>query len=40
LASPLAATVELSTNDYVEVWAERFDGSGNMLTVSLNLIVD
>jgi hypothetical protein len=40
LASPLAATVELSTNDYVEVWAERFDGTGNMLTVSLNLIVD
>jgi hypothetical protein len=40
LASPLAATVELSTNDYVEVWAERFSGSGDMLTVSLNLIVD
>jgi hypothetical protein len=40
LASPLAATVELSTNDYVEVWAERYSGSGDMLTVSLNLIVD
>ena len=40
LAAPLAATVELSTNDYVEVWAERFQGNGDMLTVSLNLIVD
>lgn len=37
LAIPLVATVELSTNDYVEIWAERYTGSGSMLTVSLNL---
>nr|WP_315223788.1 hypothetical protein [uncultured Flavobacterium sp.] len=24
-------------NDYIEIWGERFDGSGNMQTVSLNL---
>jgi hypothetical protein len=40
LAIPLNAIVELSTNDYIEVWAERFSGTGNMLTVSMNLVVD
>lgn len=38
LALPIIGTVELKTNDYIEIWAERLDGSGNMQTVSLNLI--
>ena len=38
LALPIIGTVELKTNDYLEIWAERFSGSGNMLTVSFNLI--
>jgi hypothetical protein len=40
VAIPLVSTVELAPNDYIEVWAERFSGTGNMLTVSLNLSVD
>lgn len=40
LAIPLGTIVELSTNDYIEVWVERFSGTGNMLTVSMNLIVN
>ncbi|AFL80450.1 hypothetical protein Aeqsu_0948 [Aequorivita sublithincola DSM 14238] len=38
LALPIIGTIELKTNDYIEIWAERFDGAGNMNTVSLNLI--
>ncbi|MFD2914608.1 cell wall anchor protein [Psychroserpens luteus] len=37
-ALPLVGTVELEPNDYVEVWVERYTGSGDLLTVSLNLI--
>lgn len=37
LSLPVVGTVQLKTNDYIEVWAERYDGSGNMSTVSLNL---
>jgi hypothetical protein len=37
---PVVATVSLTTNDYIEVWVQRFSGSGNVLTVSLNLVVD
>ncbi|UQD55220.1 hypothetical protein [Flavobacterium sp. K5-23] len=40
IAIPIVTTVELTTNDYIEVFAERFTGSGNMLTVSLNLVVN
>lgn len=40
LAVPFQTIVELSPNDYVEVFAQRFNGSGNILTVSLNLIVN
>jgi hypothetical protein len=40
LAVPIEVLVELSTNDYVEVFAQRYSGSGNILTVSLNLIVN
>lgn len=37
LALPIVGTIELSQNDYIEIWAERYSGSGNMNTVSLNL---
>lgn len=37
LALPLVATVQLKKDDNIEIWAERYDGSGNMQTVSLNL---
>ena len=40
LAIPIEAIVELTTNDYVEVFAQRFSGTGNTLTVSLNLVVN
>ena len=39
LAFPLQCAVELSPNDYVEVYAERYSGTSNMLTVSLNLFM-
>ena len=38
-ALPIVGTVELEPNDYVEVWVERYSGSGDLLTVSLNLII-
>ncbi|MGH2665551.1 hypothetical protein [Flavobacterium sp.] len=38
-AFPLQCAVELSPNDYVEVFAERFSGTSNMLTVSLSLFM-
>lgn len=37
LALPIIGTVELNKNDYIEIFAERFSGAGNMSTVSLNL---
>lgn len=37
LALPIVGTVQLNKNDYIEIWAERYEGSGNMQTVSLNL---
>lgn len=37
IALPVVGTVQLKKDDYIEIWAERFDGSGNMQTVSLNL---
>jgi hypothetical protein len=39
-AATILSKVELTTNDYLEVWVSRFSGSGNMLTVSLNLVVN
>ena len=36
-AAAIVATVQLSTNDYIEVWAERYSGTGGLLLVSLNL---
>ncbi|WP_339918975.1 hypothetical protein [uncultured Flavobacterium sp.] len=40
LAIPIGTTLELSPTDYIEVFAERYSGSGNMLTVSLNLSIN
>ena len=40
LAVPIPTIVELSTNDYVEVYAGRVNGSGNVSTVSLNLSIN
>ncbi|WP_074722094.1 hypothetical protein [Flavobacterium frigoris] len=40
LAVPFQSIVELAPNDYVEVFAQRFNGTGNILTVSMNLIVN
>lgn len=40
LAPPIETIVELTTNDYIEVFAQRFSGTGNILTVSLNLVVN
>lgn len=37
LALPIIGTVQLRRDEYIEIWAERFDGSGNMQTISLNL---
>ncbi len=37
-AAAVVGTVELSEGDYVEVWAERWSGSGGLILVSLNLI--
>ncbi|WP_417236144.1 hypothetical protein [Bizionia paragorgiae] len=39
IALPIIGTIELKTDDYIEVWAERFSGNGDMLTVSLNLTI-
>lgn len=37
LALPIVGTVQLKKDEYIEIWAERYDGSGNMQTISLNL---
>lgn len=37
LSLPIVGAVSMSTGDYIEIWAERYSGSGNMSTVSLNL---
>jgi len=37
LALPIVGTVQMKTGDYLEIYAERYDGTGNMQTVSLNL---
>ena len=36
-AVSLVGSIDLVQGDYIEVWAERFTGGGNLLTVSLNL---
>lgn len=37
IALPIIGTVQLKTGDIIEIWAERYDGSGNLSTVSYNL---
>lgn len=37
VALPIIGSVQMKTGDYIEIWAERYDGLGNLSTVSLNL---
>lgn len=37
-ALAITGTVELESDEYIEVWVERYEGSGSVLTVSLNLV--
>lgn len=37
MALPIVGTVQMKTGDYIEIWAERYAGSGDIQTVSLNL---
>ncbi|WP_396601404.1 hypothetical protein [Algibacter sp. R77976] len=39
-AVSIVGSIQLTQGDYIEVWAERFTGSGNLLTVSLNVIAE
>jgi len=39
-AATILSTVEMSTNDYLEVWVSRYSGTGDVKTVSLNLVVN
>lgn len=36
-ALPIIGSVQLKTGDFIEIFAERYEGSGNLSTVSLNL---
>lgn len=36
-AAAIVGTIELAPDDYIEVWVERYSGSGGLLMVSLNL---
>ncbi|ULC60848.1 hypothetical protein MBM09_07565 [Flaviramulus sp. BrNp1-15] len=36
-AVPIVASLLMAPGDYIEVWAERYSGGGNLLTISLNL---
>lgn len=37
LALPIIGSVQLKKDEYIEIWAEKYEGTGNMQTVSLNL---
>ncbi|MBF4464285.1 hypothetical protein [Flavobacterium sp. LC2016-12] len=37
VAVPIIGSVQMKTGDIIEIWAERYDGLGNLSTVSLNL---
>lgn len=37
LALPIVGAIQMKKEDYIEIYAERFDGSGNISVVSLNL---
>jgi hypothetical protein len=38
-STPIQCVVEMNPGDYIEVFANRFDGDSNILTVSLNLFM-
>lgn len=38
-ATPIVGTIDLEPGDYIEVWAERFSGTGQIFTVALNLTI-
>ncbi|MBP2284032.1 nucleoside diphosphate kinase [Flavobacterium sp. CG_23.5] len=40
IAVPIGTTISLATNDYVEVYVMRYSGSGDILTVSMNLVIN
>ncbi|WP_255512708.1 hypothetical protein [Flavobacterium sp. GT3R68] len=40
IAMPIVVMVPMATNDYIEVFATRYSGTGNILTISLNLTVN
>jgi hypothetical protein len=37
LALPIMGTIQLKKDDYIEIFGERYDGTGNISVVSLNL---
>jgi hypothetical protein len=39
-AATILSTVEMSTNDYLEVWVSRYSGTGDVLTASMNMVVN
>lgn len=37
---PIQCIIEMNPNDYIEVWAQRYNGTSDMFTVSLNLLMN
>ncbi|WP_235004450.1 hypothetical protein [Aequorivita antarctica] len=40
IAVPILGTIELDTDDFIEVWAERESGNGNIESASLNATIN
>lgn len=40
IAIPIVGTIELDTDDFIEVWAERESGNGNIESASLNATIN
>ncbi|MFC7357883.1 hypothetical protein ACFQO1_09310 [Jejudonia soesokkakensis] len=40
IAVPIVGTIELNTGDFIEVWAERESGNGNIESASLNVTIN
>lgn len=40
IAIPIVGTIELETDDFIEVWAERESGNGNIESASLNATIN
>ncbi|WP_432412059.1 hypothetical protein [Rasiella sp. SM2506] len=40
IAVPILGTIELNTDDYIEIWAERESGNGNIESASLNATIN